>query len=65
MLGTLSRYFRFMGYDTVSASGMAEGNAKEDTLLLELASHENRILLTRDTELAARGKGAGGPDFFR
>ena len=56
MLGTLSRYLRFMGYDTVSANGLAEGNAKEDTLLLELASQENRILLTRDTELACRGK---------
>ena len=56
MLGTLTRYLRFMGYDTVSASGLAEGNAKEDTLLLELASRENRILLTRDTELAARGR---------
>jgi hypothetical protein len=57
MLGTLSRYLRFMGYDTVSANGFAEGNAKEDTLLLNLALQENRILLTRDTELAARGKG--------
>jgi uncharacterized protein len=56
MLGTLGRYLRFMGYDTVSASGLEEGNAKEDTLLLELASQENRILLTRDTELATRGK---------
>ncbi len=56
MLGTLSRYLRFMGYDTMSANGLAEGNAKEDTLLLELASQENRILLTRDTELANRGK---------
>ena len=56
MLGTLSRYLRFMGYDTVSANGFAEGNTKEDTLLLELAVQENRILLTRDTELAMRGK---------
>jgi len=56
MLGTLGRYLRFMGYDTVSANGLAEGNAKEDTQLLTLASKENRILLTRDTELAARGK---------
>jgi uncharacterized protein with PIN domain len=56
MLGTLSRYLRFMGYDTVSANGLAEGNTKEDTLLLELASRENRFLLTRDTELAGRGK---------
>jgi uncharacterized protein with PIN domain len=45
-----------MGYNTVSANGFAEGNAKEDTLLLNLATRENRILLTRDTELAMRGK---------
>lgn len=56
MLGTLSRYLRFMGYNTVSANGFCEGNAKEDTLLLNLALQENRILLTRDTELAMRGK---------
>jgi uncharacterized protein with PIN domain len=56
MLGTLCRYLRFMGYDTVSANGFIQGNAKEDTLLLELAIQENRILLTRDTELAMRGK---------
>jgi uncharacterized protein with PIN domain len=56
MLGTLSRYLRFMGYNTVSANGFAEGNAKEDTLLLNLALQENRMLLTRDAELAKRGK---------
>src|SRR5512139_2662821 len=56
MLGTLTRYLRFMGYDTVSANGLSEGNTKEDTLLLELALQENRLLLTRDTELAGRGK---------
>jgi uncharacterized protein len=56
MLGTLCRYLRFMGYDTVSANGFIQGNAKEDTLLLELAIQENRILLTRDTELVMRGK---------
>ena len=56
MLGTLSRYLRFMGYNTVSANGFAEGNSKEDTLLLNLARQENRILLTRDAELAKRGK---------
>jgi uncharacterized protein with PIN domain len=56
MLGTLCRYLRFMGYDTVSANGFTQGNAKEDTLLLELAMQESRILLTRDTELAMRGK---------
>ena len=56
MLGTLTRYLRFMGYDTTSANGLVEGNAKEDTLLLELAVQENRILLTRDAELVRRGK---------
>jgi uncharacterized protein len=56
MLGTLSRYLRFMGYNTLSANGFAEGNAKEDTLLLNLAIQEGRILLTRDAELAKRGK---------
>ena len=57
MLGTLTRYLRFMGYNTVSAnSGFEEGNAKEDTLLLACAAQEDRILLTRDAELARRGK---------
>jgi len=56
MLGTLSRYLRFMGYNTLSANGFAEGNTKEDTLLLNLAIREKRILLTRDAELARRGK---------
>ena len=56
MLGTLTRYLRFMGYDTTSANGLAEGNTKEDTLLLELAVQEHRILLTRDAELTRRGK---------
>ena len=56
MLGTLTRYLRFMGYNTVSANGFEEGNAKEDTLLLACAEREDRFLLTRDTELAFRGK---------
>jgi len=56
MLGTLTRYLRFMGYDTVSANGLLPGNAKEDTLLLEMAEIEHRILLTRDHELARRGR---------
>lgn len=56
MLGTLTRYLRFMGYDTASANGLAEGNAKEDTLLLDMAMEQHRILLTRDAELARRGR---------
>lgn len=56
MLGTLTRYLRFMGYDTSSANCLEAGNAREDTLLLELAEQEGRVLLTRDAELARRGK---------
>ena len=56
MLGTLTRYLRFMGYDTISANGFRSCDAKEDTQLLSLALHENRILLTRDHELARRGQ---------
>lgn len=56
MLGTLTRYLRFMGYDTTSANSLAEGNAKEDTILLGMAGQEGRILITRDAELARRGK---------
>jgi hypothetical protein len=56
MLGTLTRYLRFMGYDTTSANGLAEGNPREDTLLLDMAAQQHRMLLTRDAELARRGK---------
>ena len=55
MLGTLTRYLRFMGYDTLSANSLAPGNSREDTALLELARDEDRVLLTRDRELARRG----------
>jgi uncharacterized protein len=55
MLGTLTRYLRFMGYDTTSANGLLEGDKKEDTTLLAIARQEHRILLTKDAELARRG----------
>ncbi|HVN65804.1 MAG TPA: Mut7-C RNAse domain-containing protein [Methanomicrobiales archaeon] len=55
MLGTLTRYLRFMGYDTLSANSLDPGDAREDTALLALARAEGRILLTRDRELARRG----------
>ncbi|MBP1928116.1 uncharacterized protein with PIN domain [Methanolinea mesophila] len=55
MLGTLCRYLRLMGYDTASANAYAEGNRREDTLLLLRAREEQRLLLTRDRELARRG----------
>lgn len=55
MLGTLTRYLRFMGYDTASANGLREGDRREDTVLLEMARQQHRLLLTKDTELARRG----------
>jgi uncharacterized protein len=56
MLGTLTRYLRFMGYDTTSANGLLAGDKKEDTHLLTIAQGEHRLLLTKDAELARRGK---------
>ncbi|ACL17265.1 protein of unknown function DUF82 [Methanosphaerula palustris E1-9c] len=56
MLGTLTRYLRCMGYDTLSANSFPVGDPKEDTFLLSLAGEEGRVLLTRDHELARRGK---------
>ena len=56
MLGTLTRYLRFMVYDTTSANGLLEGDKKEDTVLLRIARQEHRLLLTRDAELARRGE---------
>jgi uncharacterized protein len=61
MLGTLGRYLRFMGYDTVSANTFPSGNDREDSLLLEIAVREDRLLLTRDRDLARRG---GDQAFF-
>jgi uncharacterized protein len=55
MLGTLTRYLRFMGYDTISANGLLVGDKKEDTVLLAIARKEDRLLLTKDAELARRG----------
>jgi uncharacterized protein with PIN domain len=55
MLGTLTRYLRFMGYDTVSASSLAEGDPREDTRLLAIAREQHRLLLTKDAELVRRG----------
>lgn len=56
MLGPLTRYLRFMGYDTTSANSLQEGRPDEDTILLDLALQEGRVLLTCDAELARRGK---------
>jgi uncharacterized protein with PIN domain len=58
MLGTLTRYLRFMGYDTLSANGLLKGDPREDTRLLAIARDQHRLLLTRDAELARRGEGS-------
>lgn len=48
MLGTLAKWLRFMGYDTAYPGPL------DDTQLLALAQKEDRVLLTRDKELASR-----------
>src|SRR3989440_11290234 len=52
MLGSLARWLRFMGYDT------AYPEPCPDRTLVERVRSEDRILLTRDKELAARVTGA-------
>jgi uncharacterized protein with PIN domain len=59
MLGTLTRYLRFMGYDTLSANTFRQGNTREDTQLLGIAEEEGRILLTCDRDLARRAGDRG------
>ena len=48
MLGRLARYLRLLGHDTAYERDIT------DSALLLLALREGRILLTRDTRLAAR-----------
>jgi uncharacterized protein with PIN domain len=48
MLGTLAKWLRFMGYDTAYPGPL------DDTELLALAEREDRVLVTRDKELAGR-----------
>lgn len=52
MLGSLARWLRFMGYDT------AYPEPGPDRALIERVRAEDRILVTRDKELAARVAGA-------
>ena len=47
-LGKLAKYLRFMGYDTLYFSHI------EDNELIDLASREARMILTRDRELSQR-----------
>lgn len=54
MLGPLTRYLRFLGYDSESAALLPEGDPGEDNHLLKKAEEEGRLLLTRDRDLASR-----------
>lgn len=48
MLGTLAKWLRILGYDTLFDPSL------NDHQLVRLARAENRVLLTRDRELAGR-----------
>lgn len=52
MLGSLARWLRFLGYDTVYPE------PQRDADLLDLAEREGRILVTRDRDLARRAPNA-------
>jgi uncharacterized protein with PIN domain len=58
MLGRLVAWLRIFGYDTNSALDL-KMSSNEDTLLIEMAKAEGRILLSRDKELVDRAKKAG------
>jgi len=55
MLGKLARYLRFPGHDAAYA---LDRGVEADDELLALAAREDRRLLTRDRELAARADDA-------
>ena len=48
MLGTLGKWLRLLGYDTVTATD------QPDAVLVRQARAEGRLILTRDRELARR-----------
>ena len=52
MVGRLARYLRIVGCDTAYARGLA------DDEIVRIAGAEDRIVLTRDRELAAKAKQA-------
>jgi|YelNatPaOPRAMG01_1025707.scaffolds.fasta_scaffold02693_6 uncharacterized protein with PIN domain len=51
MLGSLARWLRMMGYDCRYEKGLADDD------IIDICEKENRILLTRDEELATKSKG--------
>ena len=52
MLGTLAKWLRFLGYD------VAYPGPLEDSALIGAVEREERVLLTRDRELAGRVPGS-------
>ena len=51
MLGTLAKWLRIYGFDTLFAT-----NEMEDNQLLNISKKENRILFTRDKNLAIEAR---------
>jgi hypothetical protein len=51
MLGSLSKWLRIFGFDSAYAD-----NTKSDEILLERATEEKRILVTRDRALTGRAR---------
>lgn len=49
MLGKLAKKLRVLGYDSVYSSD------KEDDEIINIAKNENRILITKDSQLAKKG----------
>ena len=61
MLGKLSTWLRILGYDTVYAADIPfkKGEEDEDNAIATFAACEDRILLTRDKNLAASARKNG------
>jgi uncharacterized protein with PIN domain len=60
MVGRLATWLRILGFDTISANSFKGfTNSEEDTCMLKLAEIDDRILITRDTELYGRAKNRG------
>ena len=51
MLGTLAKWLRLFGFDTFYAN-----QEIEDEELLQVAKKEDRVIITKDKQLIARGK---------
>jgi len=60
MLGNLARWLRIFGHDVLFANDFEgqSGGGPSDTELLQMATEENRILVTRDKQFASRLPGA-------